>query len=204
MSLSSISSPRSPLARAASVVAIVIGLTVPSGSLARAQAQEMSAQNRRVEVIEFTVDVAEDLSGKFVPTFVKPEHTQPERGAFYVTQGRIFPAGTIAGDGATFDPYSRGHVGIWIARGTHLVSASEIPEAALWADTSQTFVIGRQAREQLVTAGLEGKGTVTRVVSGGTGNYAGWIGEQRQTFLGFNSTGGANMRVTFVLRKTVR
>jgi hypothetical protein len=41
-------------------------------------------------------------------------------------------------------------------------------------------------------------------VSGGTGNYAGWIGEQRQTFLGFNPTGGANMRVTFVLRKVVK
>jgi hypothetical protein len=53
-------------------------------------------------------------------------------------------------------------------------------------------------------AGLEGAGTVARVVSGGTGNYAGWIGEQRQTFIGFNPTGGANMRVTFVLRKVVK
>ena len=33
-----------------------------------------------------------------------------------------------------------------------------------------------------------------------TGNFAGWVGEQRQTFLGFNPTGGVNLRVTFILR----
>jgi len=28
----------------------------------------------------------------------------------------------------------------------------------------------------------------------------GWTGEERQTFLGFNSRGGVNLRVTFTLR----
>lgn len=28
---------------------------------------------------------------------------------------------------------------------------------------------------------------------------AGFVGEQRQTFLGFNPTGGVNLRVTFTL-----
>ena len=42
---------------------------------------------RKREPLVFTVDVAEDLAGKFVPTFVKPEHTQPERGSFFVTEG---------------------------------------------------------------------------------------------------------------------
>jgi hypothetical protein len=37
-------------------------------------------------------------------------------------------------------------------------------------------------------------------VTGGTGNYAGWTGEQRQTFLGLNATGGVNLRVWFILR----
>jgi hypothetical protein len=40
---------------------------------------------------------------------------------------------------------------------------------------------------------------VTRVATGGTGNFAGYVGEQRQTFLGFNPTGGVNLRVTFTL-----
>jgi hypothetical protein len=38
--------------------------------------QEPTGQDgsRNLEPITFTVDVAEDLAGKFVPTFVKPEH----------------------------------------------------------------------------------------------------------------------------------
>jgi hypothetical protein len=164
-------------------------------------AQDIEARRGRNRApIVFAVDVAEDLAGKFVPTFVKPEHTQPERGSFFVTEGRVFPAGTIQGDGASFDPYQRGHIGVWICRGTHLVAANEIPAASLWVDSAQLFVLGRQGKEQIATEGVEGRGTITRIVTGGAGNYAGWAGEQRQTFLGFNPTGGVNLRVTFILR----
>lgn len=179
---------------------LALAITVP------ALAQEVTAgSSKKVpEPIVFTVDVAEDLAGKFVPTFVRPEHTQPERGAFYVTGGRVFPAGTIEGEGADFDPDRTGHIGVWISRGTHLAVASEIPDAPLWASTAQLFVLGRQGREQLASEGVEGNGTRTRVVTGGTGNYAGWVGEQVQTLLGFNKTGGVNLRVTFTLRQAAR
>jgi hypothetical protein len=185
-------------------IAAVAAVAITLAPVARAAAGDDARDGRRLEPIVFTVDVAEDLAGKFVPTFVKPEHTQPERGSFFVTQGRVFPAGTIVGDGATFDPNRSGHVGIWICRGTHLVAANEIPAAALWVSSAQVFVLGRQGREQLATEGIEGAATVTRIVTGGTGNYAGWVGEQRQTFLGFNPTGGVNLRVTFILRPPAR
>ena len=189
--------------RAVAVSAAAVALMLPAAPLNAQQLEASGARSDREPVV-FTIDVAEDLAGKFVPTFVKPEHTQPERGSFFITEGRIFPGGTIQGDGADFDPYSRGHIGIWLCRGTHLVAASEIPAAPLWVDTAQLFVLGRQAREQLTTEGVEGGGTSVRVVTGGTGNYAGYIGEQHQTFLGFNPTGGVNLRVTFILRKAVR
>ena len=178
--------------------ALAAGLLLTVASAAAAEQQE--ARGKAPAPIVFTVDVAEDLAGKFVPTFVKPEHTQPERGSFFVTEGRVFPAGTIQGDGAGFDPNSRGHVGVWICRGTHLVAASEIPDAGWWVSSAQLFVLGRQGKEQLTTEGIEGRDTITRIVTGGAGNYAGWVGEQRQTFLGFNATGGVNLRVTFILR----
>jgi hypothetical protein len=168
--------------------------------------QEPTGQvgSRNREPITFTVDVAEDLAGKFVPTFVKPEHGQPERGSFFITEGRLFPAGTIQGDGSTFHPAQSGHIGIWICRGTHLVAANQIPAASLWVSSAQLFVIGRQGKEQLATEGIEGKETVSRIVTGGAGNYAGWTGEQVQTFLGFNPTGGVTLRVTFKLYPPVR
>jgi hypothetical protein len=188
------------IVRNAIVTAGALVLAVP------ALAQESSAQRggQGDETIVFTIDVAEDLAGKFVPTFVKPEHTQPERGSFFVTEGRIFPGGTIEGDGAGFDPYRSGHIGVWICRGTHLVSAAEIPAAKLWVSSAQLYVIGRQGKEQIATEGVEGAGTHTRIVTGGAGNYAGFVGEQQQTFLGFNSTGGVNLRVTFILRPVSR
>jgi hypothetical protein len=180
-------------------LAVCAGLALTVTTPAVAQDAEARG-NRKREPIVFTVDVAEDLAGKFVPTFVRPEHTQPERGSFFVTEGRVFPAGTIQGDGASFDPYQRGHIGVWICRGTHLVAADEIPAAPLWVDSVQLFILGRQGKEQIATEGVEGSGTITRIVTGGAGNYAGWTGEQHQTFLGFNPTGGVNLRVTFILR----
>jgi hypothetical protein len=185
-----------PLSR----LAAVVGVAMILGSAASAQEADADRAARKREPIVFTVDVAEDLAGKFVPTFVRPEHTQPERGSFFITEGRVFPAGTIDGDGASFDPNRTGHIGIWICRGTHLVAANEIPAAPLWVSSAQLFVLGRQGKEQLATEGVEGGGTITRIVTGGAGNYAGWVGEQRQTFLGFNPTGGVNLRVTFILR----
>jgi hypothetical protein len=184
-----------PLSR----LATVAGLAMILGATASAQEADAERTARKREPIVFTVDVAEDLAGKFVPTMVKPEHTQPERGSFFVTEGRIFPAGTIQGDGANFDPNQTGHIGVWICRGTHLVAAHEIPAAPLWVTTAQLYVLGRQGKEQLATEGVEGSGTVGRIVTGGAGNFAGWTGEQRQAFLGFNSTGGVNVRVTFTL-----
>ena len=38
-------------------------------------------------------------------------------------------------------------------------------------------------------------------MTGGTGAFAGYVGVQRQEFLGFNKTGGVNLRVTIRLRK---
>ena len=119
-----------------------------------------------------------------MPTFVKPEHTQPERGAFYITEGRLFPAGTIQGDGADFNPARSGHVGVWISRGTHLVSASEIPAAQWWAHTAQLFVIGRQGKELIASEGVEGSGAITRIVTGGAATTSDSSASSRQRFSG--------------------
>jgi hypothetical protein len=189
-----------PTLRAAALAGLALALVSP----AHAQEAADDRGSRRREPLVFTVDVAEDLAGKFVPTKVKPDDTQPERGSFFLTEGRVFPAGTIPNDSTDFDPYQRGHIGVRFCRGTHLVAGNEIPAAPLWVNSTQLYVLGRQGKEQLSTEGIEGNGTVTRIVTGGAGNYAGWTGEQKQTFLGFNRTGGVNVRVTFILRPPVQ
>jgi hypothetical protein len=154
--------------------------------------------------IVFTIDVAEDFS-QFVPTKVKPEDTQPERGAFFVTEGRIFPAGTIPKGGTPeapndFDPNGSGAIGTWFCRGTHLVSGALFPVTARAVHTAQLYLLPSE-RKSISTEGVEGAGATVRPVTGGTGPFAGYTGEQRQELLGFNASGGVNLRVTFVLRK---
>ena len=151
------------------------------------------------DTIVFTVDVAEDYK-LFNPTFVKPTDTQPERGSFFVTEGNIFPGGTIKGDGASFDPNSDGALGRWFCRGTHLVSATEFPFSARAVHTAQLYLFPDESKS-IATEGVEGNAPVLRVISGGTGLFKGYVGEQKQRMLGFNATGGVNLRVTFKLKK---
>ena len=58
----------------------------------------------------------------------------------------------------------------------------------------------------IVTDGLEGGlgFEIQRAVSGGTGKFKNYIGIQKQELLGFNKSGGVNLRVTFVLRRAAR
>jgi hypothetical protein len=117
-----------------------------------------------------------------------------------VTEGNIFPAGTIKGDGSTFDPNSGGALGRWYCRGTHLVSAAEFATSPRAVHTAQLYLLPSE-RSSTATGGVEGSVPVVRPITGGTGPFKGYIGEQRQRMLGFNATGGVNLRVTFVLRR---
>lgn len=183
---------------AKTIATAVLALAATGGSAFAHGWDHPSHKNK----IVFSVDVAEDFT-LFNPTLVKPTDTQPERGSFFVTEGNMYPAGTIKGDGASFDPNAAGSIGRWFCRGTHLVPASAIPDAAFWVQTAQTYLLPDDTRS-IATEGVEGNGTVVRVVTGGTGKYSGYVGEQRQEFLGFNSTGGVNLRVTFILKKAAR
>ena len=179
------------------VAMIAVAAAIALGSSAAVRADDKHAPSKNT--IIFTVDVAEDFS-LFNPTFVRPTDTQPERGSFFVTEGNIFPGGTIQGDGATFDPNSDGALGRWFCRGTHLVSATEFPTSARAVHTAQLYLLPDE-RKSIATEGVEGNVPVSRPISGGTGIFKGYIGEQRQELLGFNATGGVNLRVTFILKK---
>jgi hypothetical protein len=153
------------------------------------------------DVIRFTVDVAENFDEKFVPTPVNPGDTAPVRGAWFLTEGSIFPAGTIEGDGSTFDPTEHEAIGTWHCRGTHLIGLAEILAGQTpWVTTNQIYLLPDD-KKMLTTDGLEGSEPVVRSVTGGTGPFRGYVGEQHQRFLGLNKKNGVNLRVTFILRR---
>ncbi len=172
-------------------VLIFLGLTVPAA---------MADDDER---IVFTVDVAEDFN-KFVPT-PPLDSGVPQRGSFFITEGNIYPAGTIQGDGSTFDPEDPNvpePIGRWFCRGTHIVAGDQIPATPEpWVYTSQLYFLPDD-ETSIATSGVEQTAPVVRAVTGGTGKFGNLSGVQEQEFLGgFNSTGGVNLRVTFVLRR---
>jgi hypothetical protein len=180
---------------AAAAVAIA-ALTVTTAPPATAQIGTSSRER-----IEFTVDVAEDMN-LFVEPRV-PTGTEPLRGSFFVTEGKIFPAGTIpTTNGEQFDPNAiTGSVGTWFCKGTFLVAGSVFDKNAMSVLSDQMYLFPND-KTSLATTGTEGAGETVRPVIGGTGAFAGYTGEQTQEFLGFNKTGGVNLRVTVRLRKT--
>ena len=189
--------------RLAAALALAL-VAMPGRGAMLANTSDEERERHTSNTIVFTVDVAEDFS-LFMPTKVKPDDTQPERGAFFVTEGNIFPAGTIPEGGTPeapndFDPNGAGALGRWFCRGTHLVSGALFPVTARAVHTSQLFLLPNE-RKSLTTEGVEGAGTSLRPVTGATGPLVGYIGEQRQRLLGFNASGGVNLRVTFILKK---
>jgi hypothetical protein len=182
------------MALAGTTLAVLLGSTVPA-------AAQMGIESFNRERIEFTIDVSEDMN-KFV------EHrtaagVEPVRGSQFVTEGKIFPAGTIPGKGEQFDPNTPGSRGTWLCKGVFLVKGSEFDKSALAVFSDQVYLLPGDTHS-IATTGTEGNGLAVRPVTGGTGAFAGYVGEQRQQFLGFNKTGGVNLRVTITLRKASR
>jgi hypothetical protein len=176
---------------------LVVGLAAPL-----AMATDAAKHDFHGGQIEFTVDVSEDFT-KFVPA-PPIENTIPQRGSFFITEGKIYPAGTINGDGTTFDPTDpKGPkaAGRWFCRGTHLVAGNEIPATKEpWVYTSQLYLLPDDGAS-IDTSGIEQTAPIVRMVTGGTGRFKRIAGVQKQEFLGFNKLGGVNLRVTFVLKK---
>jgi hypothetical protein len=84
------------------------------------------------------------------------------------------------------------------------VAGNQIPGTTEpWVYTSQLYLLPDD-KKSIDTSGLEQTAPVVRTVTGGTGKFKDFLGVQKQEFLGaFNTTGGANLRVTFELRKAV-
>jgi hypothetical protein len=91
-------------------------------------------------------------------------------------------------------------LGVWFCKGTFLVAGSQFDKSPLAVLSDQMYLLPDDQRS-IATTGTEGNGMAVRAVIGGTGPYAGYVGEQRQQFLGFNKSGGVNLRVTITLRK---
>lgn len=148
------------------------------------------------------IDVAENaLRFKFDETPLHPDG-MPAYGNEFVTEGYIYPRGTLNGtDGVNPDgtpEFPKKVIGRWTCRGWHVGEGAKTLTGP-WVITHQLFDFGDEAgRVTIATDGIELVDLdvpVMRAIIGGTGQYANARGEARQTMIGFNQLLGVNLRL---------
>ena len=120
----------------------------------------------------------------------------PAYGNPFITQGYIYPAGTLTdSNGVNPDgsPEFPGKViGEWSCQGYFIADGAHTTEGS-WVYTTQLFAFGRNAdtgRNTVLVTGYEGAEVgkiVTGAITGGTGRYSTARGEADQELLGMNN-----------------
>lgn len=210
---------------AIALAGIVAVLVTGSGSYASAgsgldhpgRGDEQDERRLQRRPHRFTVDIAENgtrfafdeapvIEGGDLDGF-------PDYGNPFVTEGYIYPEGTLDGtngvnpDGSPEFPDKV--IGQWLCRGYFVGDGAATTEGA-WVYTTQQFAFGDDpdsGAETLIVTGYETSevgGEGSGAVTGGTGRYALARGEALQTLLGFNNadlpTMGIVKRVAFDVR----
>jgi hypothetical protein len=149
------------------------------------------------KVIEF--DVAEDATRfAFDEDQFVFEDGLPAYGNHFVTQGYIYPPGTLTASTGVFengDPeFPDLVIGEWTCRGVFIGDGAKTVSGP-WVITTQFYDLGdghTVASEGLELADIGV--AIARGITGGTGPFKNATGEAVQTLLGFNLTEGVNLR----------
>ena len=191
-------------AKQLAVLAILVAIGVASlaGSVAGQGSSEAGKQT-------FKFDVAEDMSRFVFDQSVAHEDGMPKHGSPLITQGYIYPAGTLSGgNGVLADgspEFSDKIIGEWTCRGWFVGEGAHAKTGPM-VITTQVYNFGDgYGNETLVSDGYELADigvVVERAITGGTGEYAGAEGVVNQTFLGFNASEGVNQTYEIVLSES--
>jgi hypothetical protein len=147
-------------------------------------------------------DVAEDMWRFAFAAAPVHEDGLPAHGNAFITQGYIYPYGTLS-ESSGVNPdgspeFPELVLGEWTCRGW-FVGEGAHATGGTWVITTQLYAFGDGAAGEavLVTEGSEVADVgapVARAITGGTGPFALARGAGEQTFLGFNVSEGVNLR----------
>lgn len=179
--------------------------------------QEASAQNASVRdatedrsstVEVLTFDMAEDFTRFVFDPDIVHEEGYPVHGSPFITQGYLYPAGTLEGsDGVNPDgspEFPDKVLGTWICRGWILgdtMGSDGTPSAI----STQFFQLGEEyGNRTIITDGYEFMQpghSFKRAITGGTDEYSHARGDQIQELLGINEYMGTAIRFELRLEK---
>lgn len=173
-----------------SLLILVTGVTVLF-----AQSDEQPANVMRVDVVENAARFAFDPS-------ITYEDGMPAYGTSFVTEGYIYPEGTLNGSNGVLEDGSPEFpdlvLGKWTCFGA-FVGEGMYTESGEVVITNQVFSFyGEDGNSTIISTGFELIDIdvpVERAITGGTGTYNGAAGTQTQELLGFTDYMGVNLRV---------
>lgn len=170
---------------------------------ALASARAADTQNIAIEVAENGTRFAPDEAPVFEDGF-------PAYGAAFITEGYIYPAGTLANSvhgGALEDgspEFPDLVIGKWTCWGYHVGDGGHTePGVGPWVVTTQLFNFGESfGNETITTIGYEFPDTDEHscAIVGGTGAYSFIGGVQKQSFVDWNASVGVQLAIEFEAR----
>jgi hypothetical protein len=193
------------------IVLAIIALASTSALSNPQSDHEAPDESYSVKTRSVTFDVAESM-----PKFIFDEAPLlpsglPAYGNPFITQGYIYPTGTLnSSNGVLADgspEFPDLVIGEWTCRGYFIGNGAET-QTGPWVITTQLYdfyadsgyIEGKQGnRNTLISEGYEiaDIGVMApRAITGGTGRYRLARGQAKQTLLGFNTSEGVNLRFT--------
>jgi hypothetical protein len=147
------------------------------------------------------VEVAEDGARFVFDDLNLYEDGMPAYGSAFVTQGYIYPAGTLNGSNGVLEngepEFPELVLGEWTCYGW-MIGEGARTETGEWVVSTQIYKFNDGS--MIVTDGFEIADfdqPVTRAISSGTGEYRSASGEMVQVLRGFTDTMGVNLSVSF-------
>lgn len=146
-------------------------------------------------------EVAEDGNRFVFDDLNLLEDGMPGYGSAFVTQGYIYPAGTLNGSNGVLEngepEFPDQVLGTWNCYGW-MIGEGAATLTGEWVVSTQVYQFNNGST--LITDGYElvdFNVPVARAITGGTGDYVGASGEQVQELLGFTDQMGVNISVAF-------
>lgn len=165
----------------------------------------MSAVPAMASHADFTIEVAEDGTRFVFDEGPVLPNGYPAYGNGFVTQGYIYPAGTLT-DSNGVNPdgtpeFPDKVIGEWTCFGYFVGEGADTTEGA-WVVTTQVFDFSTRVpgSKSITTIGFEtpaGAGPAVRTIVGGSGDHFGASGEVMQVTLGHNASDGVNATFVF-------
>ena len=158
------------------------------------------------EISSIEIEVSEDMYAFVFDESQVHEDGMPAYGSAFVTQGYIYPAGTLDGSNGVLEDGSAEFpddvIGTWTCYG-FMIGDGAYTETGAWVVSTQVLEFDESYdNSTIITQGMELSDLnveVLRAITGGTGMFKGISGQAVQAMTGFNAGEGVVLSIELQL-----